>query len=86
MPKTRAKPLKMCCGEAHPTNYGGCIVAKEQQKIRNNAIRGKTENMLCENAKRQAQYALIQAGRSYAQKVRSNNEQAQDILQEDTIS
>jgi hypothetical protein len=26
-------------GEARPANYSGCVVAKELQKIRNNAIR-----------------------------------------------
>jgi hypothetical protein len=47
------------------------------------------ENTLCENAKRQerqAQYTHVQAGRSYAQAVSSNNEQAQDVLEESTIS
>jgi hypothetical protein len=44
---------------------------------------------LYENAKRQeqqAQYIHVQAGRSYAQAVRSNNEQAQNALEESTIS
>jgi hypothetical protein len=47
------------------------------------------ENTLRENAKRQehqAQCAHVQAGRSYAQAVRSNNGQAQDVLDEGTIS
>jgi short subunit fatty acids transporter len=37
---------------------------------------------LCENAKSQER----QAGRSYAQAVSSNNEQAQDVLEESTFS
>jgi hypothetical protein len=53
------------------------------------AVREKTENTLCENAKRQehqVQYAHVQAGRSYTQAVSSINEQAQDTLDDGTIS
>jgi hypothetical protein len=78
------------CGNAHPANYRGSVITKVLQKIWNNIIRRKTENTLCENAKGheyQEQYAHVQAGRSYAQAVRSNNEQAQGILlDEGTIS
>jgi hypothetical protein len=35
---------------------------------------------------RNAKRTHVQAGRSYAQAVRSNNEQAQDILEESTFS
>jgi hypothetical protein len=45
--------------------------------------------MLCENAniqEHQAQYTHSQAGRSYAQVVRSNSEQAENILEESAIS
>jgi hypothetical protein len=44
--------------------------------------------MLCENAKgqeHQVQYTHVQAGRSYMQAVRSNHEQAQNVLEESTI-
>lgn len=35
---------KCCnCGEAHPANYRGCIVAKELQKIRNKSSSGQTK-------------------------------------------
>ena len=32
------------CNEAHPANYRGCMVAKELQKIRNDAIRKQQQN------------------------------------------
>lgn len=40
--KPRNTPAKCTnCSEAHPANYRGCIVAKELQKRRNNAIKTK---------------------------------------------
>jgi stalled ribosome alternative rescue factor ArfA len=36
-------PKCVNCGEGHPVNYRGCIVAKELQKIKNKkAMKGKT--------------------------------------------
>jgi hypothetical protein len=43
----QSHPKCVNCGEAHPANYRGCVVAKELQKIQNSAIRRKTENTLC---------------------------------------
>lgn len=36
-----AKPKCINCGENHPANYRGCIVAKEMQKMRNNDKKAK---------------------------------------------
>lgn len=33
------KPKCVHCGEAHPANYRGCMIAKEMQKIRNKAVK-----------------------------------------------
>jgi hypothetical protein len=50
----------------------------------------KTENTLCENAKRfeqQDQYIYVQTDRSYAQAGRINNEEAQNVEEDEgTIS
>lgn len=39
-----AKPKCVHCGDEHPANYRGCIVAKELQKLRNNKIAYKSQN------------------------------------------
>lgn len=55
--KVKEDPAKcVLCGEAHPANYRGCMVAKELQKMKN-------------KSHVQADKGYIQAGKSYAQAV-----------------
>lgn len=37
-----AKPKCVHCGEAHPANYRGCLVAKEMQKVKNKQFKKST--------------------------------------------
>jgi hypothetical protein len=64
------------------------VVAKELQKISNSTIRRRRRvcSVKIQKDRNTKCNTHVQAGRSYAQAARSNNGQAQDILDEGTIS
>ncbi|CAG9559411.1 unnamed protein product [Danaus chrysippus] len=70
------------CGEAHPANYRGCIVAKEMQKLKNKSIKKPLANNLEQVAPkrpstqdmREKTYAQVTAKTHYSKSDNSINQ------------
>lgn len=77
------KPKCVHCGEPHPANYRGCIVAKELQNLKNKASKKKvtTPNILASGAERQqplrSTHQKVTNSVSYAQITKASQPQSQ---------
>lgn len=92
--KPKTQPAKCAnCNEAHPANYRGCIVAKELQKIRNDAVRkqrlfkisSNVPNPKTQDAKLFKKAVVFQStsGLSYAQVAKGKETKAKKAEQEE---
>lgn len=85
----QSHPKCVNCGEAHPANYRGCVVATELQKMRNNSNQKKTETKTSENITRQlqqVQYSQTQVGKTYGQIAGNTNVNVQELQEEMTVN
>lgn len=76
------KPKCVHCGEAHPANYRGCIVAKELQLLKNNKTKGiknnnNTKEKVPVNTKVNANDSVLRKNVSYAKATKGAQPEAQ---------
>ena len=80
----KEKPKCVNCGEDHPANYRGCLVAKELQKLR----KKQTKRQINTNKSVQAPPPSIKVdpGISYAKITAKNPKKADDTTTQDVLS
>lgn len=84
------KPKCVHCGEAHPANYRGCMIAKEMQKIRYKTVKKPTATRQVSSAKpltiskHTASIAKVTPSTTYAQAAARSSMSKRNIAQDDS--